>query len=105
MTAAEGLSSTIRQVFPDSRSSAPKAGGTRGCLGGVGRVVYPRRPGPAFPRSGRNPMPAPAVRRASAPVVYPESDGQPTADNTRQFRWIVTIAGNLAALFRDRDDV
>lgn len=27
------------------------------------------------------------------------------SENTRQFRWIVTIAGNLAALFRDRADV
>jgi Uma2 family endonuclease len=38
-------------------------------------------------------------------IFYPESDGQPMSDNTRQFRWIVTLAGNLAALFRDREDV
>jgi Uma2 family endonuclease len=38
-------------------------------------------------------------------IFYPETDGQPTAENTRQFRWIVTLAGNLAALFRDREDV
>jgi Uma2 family endonuclease len=38
-------------------------------------------------------------------VFYPESDGKPMADNTRQFRWIVTLAGNLAALFRDDPDV
>jgi Uma2 family endonuclease len=38
-------------------------------------------------------------------LVYPESDGQPMAENTRQFRWIVTLAGNLAALFRHRPDV
>ena len=37
--------------------------------------------------------------------VYPESDGQPMSDNTRQFRWIQTIAGGLQALFRDRPDV
>ena len=24
-------------------------------------------------------------------VIYPESDGKPIADNTKQFRWIVTI--------------
>jgi len=24
-------------------------------------------------------------------TVYPDSDGQPMADNTRQFRWIVLI--------------
>lgn len=38
-------------------------------------------------------------------IIYPESDGQPMADNTRQFRWITVLAGNLAALFRDRPDV
>lgn len=37
---------------------------------------------------------------ADAQVIYPESDGKPMADNTRQFRWIVTIQGGLAALFR-----
>jgi hypothetical protein len=25
----------------------------------------------------------------SQQVIYPESDGQPMADNTKQFRWIV----------------
>src|SRR5438067_12992492 len=38
-------------------------------------------------------------------VVYPESDGQPVANNTRQLRWIVVLFGNLSALFRDRADV
>jgi Uma2 family endonuclease len=28
-------------------------------------------------------------------IVYPDSDGQPMADNTKQFRWIVTIKENL----------
>jgi Uma2 family endonuclease len=37
--------------------------------------------------------------------VYPESDGKPMADNTKQFRWIFVLYGNLAALFRDRADV
>lgn len=32
-------------------------------------------------------------------LVYPESDGQPMADNTLQFAWIVTIQGGLDALF------
>jgi Uma2 family endonuclease len=41
----------------------------------------------------------------TAPIVYPDSDGMPMADNTQQFRAIVTIQGNLDALFRDRDDV
>src|SRR5262245_12149911 len=38
-------------------------------------------------------------------VIYPETDGLPLSDNTCQFRWIFVLAGNLAALFRDRDDV
>lgn len=39
------------------------------------------------------------------PVVYPESDGKPTADNIKQFRWIVTIEGGIESLFHDREDV
>ena len=35
-----------------------------------------------------------------AQITYPQSDGQPIADNTKQFRWIVTIQGGLDALFR-----
>jgi Uma2 family endonuclease len=33
-------------------------------------------------------------------IVYPSSDGQPMAENTLQFQWIVTIQGGLDALFR-----
>lgn len=32
-------------------------------------------------------------------VVYPDSDGQPMADNTKQFRWIVLLKENLECLF------
>jgi Uma2 family endonuclease len=39
------------------------------------------------------------------PNEYPESDGQPISDNTLQFQWIMVLAGNLQALFRDRPDV
>jgi len=39
------------------------------------------------------------------PLLYPESDGQPIADNSIQFRWIVVLADNLSALFAQRDDV
>ena len=42
---------------------------------------------------------------APAPVEYPDDDGLPMADNSKQFWWITTIAGNLAALYRDRPDV
>ncbi len=38
-------------------------------------------------------------------VIYPDSDGKPMADNTLQFRWIVTIQGGLDALFRDDPNV
>ncbi len=32
-------------------------------------------------------------------IIYPESDGKPMADNSKQFRWITTIEGNLEILF------
>jgi Uma2 family endonuclease len=38
-------------------------------------------------------------------TIYPESDGKPMADNTLQFRWIVTIQGGLDALFQDDPNV
>lgn len=38
-------------------------------------------------------------------IIYPESDGQPMADNTKQFRWIVTIKENLELLFANNPDV
>jgi Uma2 family endonuclease len=38
-------------------------------------------------------------------IVYPESDGMPMADNTLQFRWIVTIQGGLDLLFKDDPNV
>src|SRR5207248_4872551 len=33
-------------------------------------------------------------------IEYPESDGEPIAENTLQFRWIMTIQGNVDAIFR-----
>jgi Uma2 family endonuclease/Zn-finger nucleic acid-binding protein len=38
-------------------------------------------------------------------IIYPDSDGEPMADNTKQFRWIVTIKENLEILFADNPDV
>jgi Uma2 family endonuclease len=38
-------------------------------------------------------------------IVYPDSDGQPMADNTKQFRWIVVIKENLKYLFIDDQSV
>jgi Uma2 family endonuclease len=39
------------------------------------------------------------------PIIYPESDGQPIADNTEQFQWIVTLQGGIDALFKDDPNV
>ena len=30
--------------------------------------------------------------------LYPDSDGQPMADNTKQYRWIVRLVSNLRNL-------
>ncbi|AFZ45131.1 protein of unknown function DUF820 [Halothece sp. PCC 7418] len=38
-------------------------------------------------------------------IIYPDSDGQPMADNTKQFRWIVLIKENLELLFANDPDV
>jgi Uma2 family endonuclease len=38
-------------------------------------------------------------------IVYPDSDGQPIADNTKQFQWITVIKTNLDWLFRDNEMV
>ena len=47
----------------------------------------------------------PASALPATPLLYPESDGQPMADNSRQFRWIVVLADNLGALYHNRADV
>jgi Uma2 family endonuclease len=38
-------------------------------------------------------------------VVYPESDGLPLSDNTRQFRWMMTIQGGLDAQYLEDPNV
>jgi len=38
-------------------------------------------------------------------VIYPDSDGKPMADNTKQFRWIVVIQQNLDWLLADDPNV
>ncbi|MFT5190953.1 MAG: hypothetical protein ACI957_003990 [Verrucomicrobiales bacterium] len=40
-----------------------------------------------------------------AEVVYPESDGERMADNTKKFRYIATLKGGFDAYYKDRDDV
>jgi Uma2 family endonuclease len=42
---------------------------------------------------------------AAQGIVYPDSDGKPMADNTKQFRWIVTIQGGLDAQYKDDQNV
>ncbi|WP_295622256.1 Uma2 family endonuclease [Chamaesiphon sp. GL140_3_metabinner_50] len=39
----------------------------------------------------------------SSEIIYPDSDGLPMADNTKQFRLITTIHGNLDWLFRNEE--
>ncbi len=38
-------------------------------------------------------------------IIYPDSDGKPMADNTKQFRCIVTTQGGLDALFQNDPNV
>ena len=44
-------------------------------------------------------------RQLNRQLVYPDSDGQPMADNTKQFRWIVLLKENLECLFVDDPQV
>ncbi len=38
-------------------------------------------------------------------IIYPDSDGQPMADNTEQFEWIVLLKENLECLFAQNPEV
>jgi Uma2 family endonuclease len=38
-------------------------------------------------------------------IEYPDDDGLPMADNSLQYHWIVTIQGNLAAVYRHETQV
>lgn len=38
-------------------------------------------------------------------IVYPENDGNPMSDNTKQFKWIVVIKENLEILFANDPNV
>ncbi|MDW8322265.1 MAG: Uma2 family endonuclease, partial [Armatimonadota bacterium] len=46
-----------------------------------------------------------AVQQVSTEIVYPDSDGQPMAENTKQLEVIVYLYDNLCALFAHREDV
>src|SRR5260370_32136926 len=47
----------------------------------------------------------PVSSQASPPVFYPESDGQPMAENTEQFDWIVLVKLALEWLFAEQQDI
>ncbi len=38
-------------------------------------------------------------------IIYPDDNGEPISDNTKQFRPIVTIKENLEILFANNPDV
>ncbi|MCD8489813.1 MAG: Uma2 family endonuclease [Desertifilum sp.] len=38
-------------------------------------------------------------------IIYPSSDGQPMADSTIQYQWIIKIQGGIDALFREDPNV
>ena len=40
-------------------------------------------------------------RRTPKEIIYPESDGKPMADGTKQYDWITRIKGGLEAQFND----
>jgi Uma2 family endonuclease len=50
-------------------------------------------------------MVAPSLNSTTAEIIYPDSDGNPMSDNTKQFRWIVTIKENLELLYAENPDV
>jgi Uma2 family endonuclease len=45
------------------------------------------------------------VNPTTADIIYPDRDGLPMSDNTKQFRWIVTIKENLELLYAENPDV
>ena len=47
----------------------------------------------------------PAASKTRKNIIYPDSDGKPMADNTKQFDWIVKIKENLERIYRNDPDV
>lgn len=50
-------------------------------------------------------MVAQLEKTTKSEIIYPDSDGKPMADNTLQFRWIITIKTNLDWLFAENPQV
>jgi Uma2 family endonuclease len=46
-----------------------------------------------------------AIALPEEALLYPSSDGNPMADNTKQYQWIVRIKENLEVEHQDREDV
>jgi Uma2 family endonuclease len=42
---------------------------------------------------------------ANTEIIYPSSDGQPMAESTEHYQWIVAIVGGLETLFKDDPNV
>lgn len=53
----------------------------------------------------QSPLESPPPHLNAEPIIYPDSDGQPMSDNTKQFDAIVEIKLNLEWLFADHPDV
>jgi Uma2 family endonuclease len=47
----------------------------------------------------------PTIASLLAHIVYPESEGKPLADDSKQAEWMVLLFTNLELLFHDRADV
>jgi Uma2 family endonuclease len=50
-------------------------------------------------------MVSPLSSTQSSAITYPDSDGKPMADNTKQFRWILVIQQNLDWIFAQDPNV
>ncbi|MGK7875127.1 MAG: Uma2 family endonuclease, partial [Xenococcaceae cyanobacterium] len=50
-------------------------------------------------------MVSPLQSPSQSEIIYPESDGKPMAENTKQFRWIVVIEQNLDWMYADNPNV
>jgi Uma2 family endonuclease len=46
-----------------------------------------------------------AISLSEEDLLYPSSDGQPMAENTKQYQWIVLIKENLEILFQNQPNV
>lgn len=76
----------------------------RGSIRSVGKQIRRQLAGVGGRRACKATEPM-SINQRIVEIEYPSSDGEPMADNTRQFRWIVTIQGGIDALFKDDPNV